>query len=82
MINPKLLSKQDRFVVAEYIYSQQQGILIKNDAEAVIGMFKSHGVKEADTVEIEEFAVLSLIKKNISEECIEEIMKDYFEMEW
>ncbi len=68
MINPKLLSKQDRFVVAEYIYSQQQGILIKNDAEAVIGMFKSHGVKEADTVEIEE--------------CIEEIMKDYFEMEW
>ncbi len=82
MIQPELLSKQDRFIIAEYVYSQQQGILIKNDAEAVIKVLKSHGIEEANTVEIEEFAVLYLIKKNISEECIENIMRDYFNMAW
>ncbi len=82
MIKPELLSKKDRFIIAEYIYSQQQGILIKSDAEAVIKVLKSHAIQEADTVDIEEFAILFLIKKNIAEECIEEIMRDYFEMEW
>ena len=72
------LSKEERFVIAEYLYSQSQGILIKSDAEAVIEVFKRHNVEEANTIELEEYAVLMLIKKNIKEQYLDKIMNDYY----
>lgn len=72
------LSQEDKFAIAEYLYSQQTGVLIKSDAEAVIKVLKSHNVKEAETVNIEEFAILNLIHSNVSFEDREVIMSDYY----
>lgn len=72
------LSQKDKLAIAEYIYSQESGVLIKSDAEEVIKVFKSHNVKEAQTVELEEFAILFLIKNNISREDRNIIMSEYY----
>lgn len=78
MIPLKNLSKKDKLAIAEFIYSQQQQILIKSDAESVVEVFKSHSVQDADKVEIEEYAILSLIRKNIEQIDIRHIMLDYY----
>ena len=72
------LSQKDKLAIAEYIYSQQAGVLIKSDAETVIKVLKSHNVKEAETVNIEEFAILNLIHSNVSFEDRDIIMNDYY----
>jgi hypothetical protein len=72
------LSQKDKLAIAEYLYSQESGVLIKSDAEEVIKVFKSHNIKEAETVELEEFAILFLIKNNISREDRNIIMNEYY----
>lgn len=80
MKNIKLseLSKKDKLAIAEYIYSQQTGVLIKSDAENVIKVLKAHNVKEAETVSVEEYAVLNLINSSISSDDINIIIKEYY----
>jgi hypothetical protein len=72
------LSQKDKLTIAEYIYSQRSGVLIKNDAIKVIEVFKKHKVKEADTVKMEEFSILFLISKNIAQEDRNKIMEEYY----
>jgi hypothetical protein len=72
------LPQKDKLAIAEYIYSQQCGVLIKSDAEKVIEVFKAHKIKEADTVKIEEFSILFLIHQNISLEDRDTIMNEYY----
>lgn len=78
MINISNLSTKEKFAIAEYIYSQSTGVLIKIDAEAVVKVLKTHGVKEAETVEMEEYSILMLINSNIPLADRDAIMKDYF----
>lgn len=72
------LSQKDKLSIAEYLYSQQTGVLIKSDAEEVVKVFKAHKIKAAETVEIEEFAILLLIKNNIDFADRQAIMNEYY----
>ena len=71
------LSQKDKLAIAEYIYSQEAEILIKSDAERVIEVFKSHNIKQAESIELEEYAVLNLINSNVSLEDRNIIMQEY-----
>lgn len=72
------LSQNDKYVIAEFIYSYMGDILIKSDAEAVIEVMKGHEVEEAHNCPIEAQGVFDLIENNISEDTAKQIMNDYF----
>lgn len=72
------LSQKDKLAIAEYIYSQSADILIKSDAEKVIEVFKNHNIKEAETVQVEEMAILMMINKSLDFSDKNSIMKEYY----
>lgn len=40
----KNLTKEERYIVAEYVYSYQTDVLIKSDADRLIDLFIAHNV--------------------------------------
>lgn len=72
------LSKKDKAAIGEYIHAYKTETLIKSEGEAVIKMFKKHGVKEADETPLEAHAIMFLIKGHIEREDRTSIMRDYY----
>lgn len=72
------LTKKEKYIIAEFLYSYGSDILIKSDAENVIEMFKKRGVKQAFKIEVEATATIILIRANLNICDRDEIMKDYY----
>lgn len=71
------LTNKDQYIIAEYIYSYQQDILIKSDAKSVIKMFNEKGIDTSE-VELEAHAVMNLIRKHIGSVDRNMIMEQYY----
>jgi hypothetical protein len=72
------LSEKDKYHIAEFLYSYETEVLIKSDGEAVINLFKKHGVERAKTTKLEIIPILTLIKMEIDYDARKQIMSDYF----
>lgn len=77
MIALEQLTKEEKFIIAEFIYSYQTDILIKSDAERVIDLFKARG-NDVSEVKLEANAVMNLIRQHIESPDRIEIMNAYY----
>ncbi len=68
------LSTKDKFYIAEFIYSNDNDILIKSDAEKVIEVF----LKNSIAVKMSISAIVSAIQNNIDKSTLNNIMDDYY----
>lgn len=80
-------TKDDKYAIAEYVFSYQSDVLIKSDAIAVIDVFEKHGlITEVDdwkdAVEHNRGNVSTkladLVENSISNEQGTEIMDEYY----
>ncbi len=68
------LTEKDKYYIAEFVYSNDNDILIKSDAEKVIEVFKKHNVD----VKMSVSAIVSAIQNNIDTTTLTEIMDNYY----
>ncbi len=68
------LTEKDKFYIAEFIYSNDNDILIKSDAEKVIEVFKKHNIDVKMSVN----DIIWNINKYIDTPSLSHIMDDYY----
>ncbi|PIZ50427.1 hypothetical protein COY27_07130 [Candidatus Woesearchaeota archaeon CG_4_10_14_0_2_um_filter_33_13] len=71
------LTDKDKYIIAEYIYSFHQDILIKSDAQEVLNMFDRKGINVIG-IELEKYTVMNLIRKHVGVLDRQEIMEQYY----
>jgi len=80
-------TKDERYAIAEYVYSQETDILIINDATRLLDVLNKHNLLdnyESLTRSVENKvsgiigAITNILYLKVSAEQIEEIMKQYY----
>lgn len=80
-------TKDERYAIAEYVYSQETDILIINDATRLLDVLNKHNLLdnyESLTRSVENKvsgiigAITNILYLKVSAEQIEEIMKEYY----
>ncbi len=80
-------TKDERYAIAEYVYSQEADILIINDATRLLDVLNKHNLLdnyESLTRSVENKvsgiigAITNILYLKVSAEQIEEIMKQYY----
>lgn len=80
-------TKDERYAIAEYVYSQEADILIINDATRLLDVLNKHNLLdnyESLTRSVENKvsgiigAITNILYLKVSAEQIEEIMKEYY----
>lgn len=80
-------TKDERYAIAEYVYSQEADILIINDATRLLDVLEKHNLLdnyESLTKSVENKvsgiigAITNILYLKVSAEQIEEIMKEYY----
>lgn len=80
-------TKDERYAIAEYVYSEEADILIINDATRLLDVLEKHNLLdnyESLTKSVENKvsgiigAITNVLYLKVSAEQIEEIMKEYY----
>lgn len=80
-------TKDERYAIAEYVYSQEADILIINDATRLLDVLNKHNLLdsyESLVISVENKvsgiigAITNILYLKVSSEQIEEIMKEYY----
>ena len=77
-MDAKKLSENDKYVIAEFLFSYESDVLIKSDAQAVVDMFKKHGATKYFKGEMNATSILMMIKMEIDPFDRKEIMEAYY----
>lgn len=75
------LSNNDKYYIAEYIYSRERGILIKADGEALLRVMKRHKVDQAKACTLDQMSLDGILNRNLSEAEQQRIMSAYMKGE-
>jgi hypothetical protein len=82
MLDIKKLDKEDKLYIAEYLYSYDRDILIKNDLENLKKVFIKHEIDfDTDCKDASYFYMLTFKQFKDREEDIITIMNQYYSLE-
>jgi hypothetical protein len=71
-------TKQQQYIIAEFIFAHETDTLIKPEAQALIEVFQEHSVPEAYVANLSIEDCVDLLVKNTTSEERSTIMADYY----